>query len=63
MVFMGCGFTSGEQGESLPLVLKDKRSCFSQASLYSWLLTACLPSGSGMLNWHLEKTVMHNDYK
>ena len=42
------------KSESLPLVLKDKRSCFSQGSLYSCLLTACLPSGSGMLNWHLE---------
>ena len=54
MVFMGCGFTSGEQEsgsvlsaavckiqasklyiESLPLVPKDKRSCFSQGERFT----------------------------
>ena len=54
MVFMGRGFTSGEQElgsvfsasmciiqaskcyvESLPLVLKDKRSCFSQGERFA----------------------------
>ena len=43
--------------ESLPLVPKDKRSCFSlkvKGPLYSCLLIVCLPSGSTTLNWHLE---------
>ena len=41
--------------ESLPLVLKDKRSCLSQGEglLYS-LLIARLLSGSRKLNWDLE---------
>ena len=62
---MGRGFTSGGQEvgcafsepvctihiESLPLVSKDKRSCFSQGEgpVYSCLLIACLPSRSGTL--------------
>ena len=50
--------------KSLPLVPKDKRSCFSQGEksaslkvkglLYSCLLITHLPSRSGTLNWHLE---------
>ena len=39
--------------EFLPLVLKDKRSCFSQGEkdlLYSCLLSVRLPSGSRTLN-------------
>ena len=42
--------------ESLPLVLKDKRSCLSQGEglLYSCLLIARLLSGSRKLNWDLE---------
>jgi len=41
--------------ESLPLVLKDKRSYFSQGerfAVYSFLLIAHLLSGSRTLNWH-----------
>ena len=38
--------------ESLPLVLKDIRSCFSQDERFTvqHLLIACLPSGSRALN-------------
>ena len=40
--------------ESLPLVLKNRRSCFSQGErlLYSCLLSACLPPEVGRLRWH-----------
>ena len=38
--------------ESLPLVLKDKRNCFSQAERKQLIM--CFPSGSRTLNWHLE---------
>ena len=35
MVFLGRGFTSGEQEWVLPLVLKDERSCFSQGERFA----------------------------
>ena len=41
--------------ESTPLVLKDKRSCFSQGerfTRYSCLLIVRLSFRSRMLNWH-----------
>jgi len=43
--------------EFLPLVLKDKKKRLLtrlKSSLYSCLLTVCLPSGSRTLNRHLE---------
>ena len=43
--------------ESLPLVLKDKRSWFSQGkrSAVQLPLITCMPSGSRTLNWYLKR--------